>query len=138
MVDALRARFGAAPVARLATVRADGTPHVVPVCFAVDVDTVVSVVDGKPKRTPDLLRLANVRAQPAVSLVVDHYEDDWTRLWWVRADGEAVVVEGGEEHARAVDRLAEKYAQYRSARPQGAVIVVRVGRWAGWSAAGEF
>jgi PPOX class probable F420-dependent enzyme len=137
VVDALRARFGAAPVARLATVRADGTPHVVPVCFAVDVDTVVSVVDGKPKRTPDLLRLANVRAHPAVSLVVDHYEDDWTRLWWVRADGEAAVVEGGEEHVRAVDRLVEKYAPYRAARPQGAVIVVRVRRWVGWSAAGE-
>jgi PPOX class probable F420-dependent enzyme len=129
-----RARFAAAMVARLATVRADGRPHVVPVCFAVDGDTVVSVVDAKPKRSQQLRRLDNVRAHGHAALLVDHYDADWSRLWWVRADGDARVIDDGPEHTRAVDLLAEKYEQYRATRPSGAVIVVEVGRWAGWSA----
>ncbi len=130
----MRARFEAAPVARLATLREDSRPHVVPVCFALDGDSVVSVVDDKPKRSPRLRRLDNVRAHPAVTLLVDHYEDDWTRLWWVRVDGTARLIEAGAEHAGAVDRLAAKYAQYREARPTGAVIAVEVESWQGWSA----
>ena len=88
-LDPLRARglFGAAEVARLATVAADGAPHLVPVCFALAGDVVYSAVDGKPKRTPDLARLANIAAEPRVALLADHYEEDWTRLWWVRVDG---------------------------------------------------
>jgi PPOX class probable F420-dependent enzyme len=107
----------------------------VPVCFALEDDTIVSVVDGKPKRSAALRRLDNVRAQPAVSLLVDHYADDWHRLWWVRVDGRATVVESGPEHEWAVDRLAAKYAQYRERRPDGAVLVVADLAWRGWSAA---
>jgi PPOX class probable F420-dependent enzyme len=130
----MRARVEAARVARLATLRDDGRPHVVPVCFALAGDAIVSVVDDKPKRSAHLRRLDNVRVHPAVTLLVDHYDDDWTRLWWVRVDGAARVIEGGPEHRRAVDRLAAKYAQYRVARPGGAVIAVEIQSWQGWSA----
>ena len=129
-----RRRFAGASVARLATVRADGRPHLVPVCFAVVGDTIVSVVDGKPKRSAALRRLDNVRAQPAVSLLVDHYADDWDRLWWVRVDGRATVVDSGAERDAAIDRLAAKYAQYHEPRPEGAVVVVADLAWHGWSA----
>jgi PPOX class probable F420-dependent enzyme len=130
----LRRRVGFSPVARLATVRADGHPHVVPVCFAVDDNRIVSVVDHKPKSTSLLRRLDNVRAHPAVSLLVDHYDDDWTRLWWVRVDGTAIVRDGGTEHESAIDLLAAKYAQYRDLRPVGSVLEITALRWQGWSA----
>jgi PPOX class probable F420-dependent enzyme len=129
-----RRRFSAARVARLATVRDDGRPHLVPVCFALDGDSIVSAVDAKPKRSTALQRLDNVRAHPDVSLLVDHYDDDWARLWWVRVDGPARVVDGGAEHATAVARLASKYAQYRDAPPTGAVVAIEVRHWRGWSA----
>jgi PPOX class probable F420-dependent enzyme len=129
----MRSRFAVARVGRLATVRPDGRPHVVPVCFAADGDRVVSIVDDKPKRTARLARLGNVRMHPAVSLIVDEYDDDWSRLWWVRADGSAVVVEGGADHERAVVALATKYAQYREVRPSGAALVITVERWSGWA-----
>jgi PPOX class probable F420-dependent enzyme len=130
----MRRRFEGARVARLATVRDDGRPHLVPVCFAVDGDVIVSVVDDKPKRRTELQRLDNVRTQPAVSLLVDQYDDDWTRLWWVRADGVASVLESGGEHARAIDLLVAKYAQYRARRPAGATLVIAIEAWRGWSA----
>lgn len=130
----LRRRLAMSPVARLATVRADGDPHVVPVCFAVDDDRIVSVVDHKPKSTNLLRRLDNVRAHPAVSLLVDHYDDDWTRLWWVRVDGTATVRDVGTEHESAIDLLAAKYAQYRDVRPVGSVLEITALRWQGWSA----
>jgi PPOX class probable F420-dependent enzyme len=130
----LRRRVAISPVARLATVRADGHPHVVPVCFAVDENRIVSVVDHKPKSTSFLRRLDNVRAHPAVSLLVDHYDDDWTRLWWVRVDGTAIVRDVGAEHESAIDLLAAKYAQYRDLRPVGSVLEITALRWQGWSA----
>jgi PPOX class probable F420-dependent enzyme len=130
----MRRRFEAARVARLATVRDDGRPHLVPVCFAVDGDVIVSVVDDKPKRSTRLQRLDNVRAEPAVSLLVDQYDDDWTQLWWVRADGVASVLESGGEHARAIDLLVAKYVQYRERRPAGATLVIAVEAWRGWAA----
>ena len=99
----LRRRVASSPVARLATLRADGTPHIVPVCFALEGDRIVSVVDHKPKSTTSLRRLDNVRAHPAVSLLVDHYDDDWTRLWWVRVDGTAIVRDVGTEHESAIE-----------------------------------
>jgi PPOX class probable F420-dependent enzyme len=129
-----RRRFASAPVARLATLRVDGRPHVVPVCFAVEGETIVSIVDDKPKRHARLRRLDNVRAHPAVSVIVDHYADDWTELWWVRADGAASVIEKGAPHAHAIDLLAAKYAQYRAQRPVGAVLCITVDTWQGWSA----
>src|SRR6478672_10376236 len=127
--DELRRRVAFAPVARLATVRADGHPHVVPVCFAVDDNRIVSVVDHKPKSTSLLRRLDNVRAHPAVSLLVDHYDDDWTRLWWVRVDGTAIVRDVGTEHESAIDLLAAKYTQYRDLRPVGSVLEITALRW---------
>jgi PPOX class probable F420-dependent enzyme len=128
-----RARVGRARVARLATVRADGTPHVVPCCFALDGDTVYSAVDdAKPKSTAALVRLANVRAQPRASLLVDHYDDDWSQLWWVRVDGASRVLETGDERERALDLLVAKYVQYRDARPPGAVLVIDIDTWRAW------
>jgi PPOX class probable F420-dependent enzyme len=128
-----RARFAAARVARLATADAAGRPHVVPVAFAVAGDTVYSAVDAKRKRTRALRRLANVRANPAVSLLVDHWdEEDWDRLWWVRADGRGRVLDPGEVEARrAVELLRERYPRQRA---DGEVLAVAVERWRGWTA----
>ena len=135
-----RERFAAARVARLATADASGRPHVVPVVFAVCVDgqdsIVYSAVDAKPKRTTALQRLANVRANPKVSLLVDHYDDaDWTTLWWVRADGTGRVLPPEEHEAQvAVRLLMQRYPQYRVQPPPGPVLAVNVTGWASWSA----
>jgi PPOX class probable F420-dependent enzyme len=120
-------------VARLATVGENGSPHLVPVTFAVDDDTVVTAVDRKPKTTTDLRRLRHIRANPRVCLLVDHYEDDWTRLWWVRADGRAAIVDDADERASAVEPLIGKYAQYRDQPPTGPAILIQIDRWSGWS-----
>jgi PPOX class probable F420-dependent enzyme len=129
-----RERFAAARVARLATADAEGGPHLVPVVFALRDETVYSAVDAKPKRTTSLRRLANVAENPAVSLLVDHYEDDWDRLWWVRADGRGRVLDGSEpEAARAIELLRARYPQQRAT---GAVLAVDVQSWSGWAADG--
>jgi PPOX class probable F420-dependent enzyme len=130
-----RARFAVARVARLATADAAGRPHLVPIAFAVAGETIYSAVDAKPKRTRALRRLANVRANPAVSLLVDHWdEEDWDRLWWVRADGRGRVLDPGEPEARrAVELLRERYPRQRA---DGEVLAVEVERWSGW-ASGE-
>jgi PPOX class probable F420-dependent enzyme len=130
-----RRGFATARVARLATADRFGVPHVVPVVFAVDGDHVYTVTDAKPKRTTDLRRLRNVRENPAVALLVDHYDDsDWSRLWWVRAEGRGRVVEPGEAEAvHAVELLGARYPQQRAT---GAVLAVDVERWSGWAAAG--
>ena len=121
-------------MARLATVGPTGQPHLVPVTFAlVDAATIVTAVDHKPKRTTALQRLANIEANPLVSLLADHYEDDWSRLWWVRADGRARVCKAAP--AGAAEALSERYPQYRARPPQGPFIVVEVQRFSGWSAA---
>jgi len=132
--DQARALFAAARVARLATVSAAGAPHVVPVCFAVAGGAIYTAVDHKPKRTSDLARLVNIAAEPRVALLADHYEDDWTRLWWVRVDGEARVVAAGDEHDRALHALAAAYAQYAERPPEGAVVAIAPRRWSGWRA----
>lgn len=125
-----RERFASSRVARLATVAADGAPHLVPIVFALLGDTVYSVVDAKPKRTTNLKRLANVEATGRAALLVDHYEDDWTRLWWVRADGTARTLEANEREARsAIEALSERYPQQR---PAGLVLAVDVDQWTGW------
>jgi PPOX class probable F420-dependent enzyme len=136
-VEAAR-RFVTATVARLATVGSTGDPHLVPITFAVIGETtLVTAVDHKPKRTTALRRLANIAANPQVSVLVDHYEDDWDRLWWARADGRARVVSAGQEpelRARAVDALAGRYRQYLRQPPDGDLIVVAVERFSGWAA----
>lgn len=129
-----RQRFAAARVATLATVDATGTPHVVPVTFAVVGDTVVSAVDGKPKRGTDLRRHRNIRANPRVTLLAQHWDEDWSALWWVRADGLAVVTEAPSAVDRAVALLREKYAQYGTVDVHGPVIEVAVHAWRAWSA----
>jgi PPOX class probable F420-dependent enzyme len=131
--EAVRRRIAEARVGRLATVRPDGTPHLVPICFAVVGDTVVSGVDEKPKATPNLQRLVNLRANPAVSLLVDHYEEEWSRVWWARLDGQARVLEDGSEHDAAVAALRVKYPQYEDVGIVGATIVIDVDRWVGWA-----
>jgi PPOX class probable F420-dependent enzyme len=127
-----RARFAAARVARLATADAAGRPHLVPIAFAVAGETIYSAVDAKPKRTRALRRLANVRENPAVALLVDHWdEDDWERLWWVRAEGTGRVLDPGDPEAvRAVEMLRERYPRQRA---DGAVLAVDVARWSGWT-----
>ena len=130
--DEMRARVAAARVARLATIDAEGRPHLVPICFALGGDLLYSAVDEKPKRSKQLRRLDNIRRHPAVAVLVDHYEEDWSRLWWVRVRGRARVVERGGEREHALALLTEKYEQYRAERPTGAVIVVEASDWRGW------
>jgi PPOX class probable F420-dependent enzyme len=130
-----RRRLAGSKVAHLATVNAEGRPHVVPIVFALDGDTLYFVVDAKPKKTARLARLKNIAANPAVSLLVDHFEDDWTRLWWVRADGTAHIVTDNPEAERAIDRLAKRYPQYVNDRPGGPVVAIHIDRLTGWTGA---
>jgi PPOX class probable F420-dependent enzyme len=131
-----RELLGAAPVGRLATLRPDGTPRLVPITYVLLDGVVCSAVDEvKPKRSSRLARLDDVRRDPRVGLVVDHYEADWARLWWVRVDGTAAVHEDGALRERALDALAAKYPPYAAARPAGPVLVITPTAWAGWTAA---
>lgn len=125
-------RFAAAPVARLATVTPEGRPHVVPIVFAVDDDVIYTAVDGKPKSTQRLRRLANIAANPRVSVLVDHYADDWSQLWWVRADGIASIVADGPAFERGRELLRAKYPQYESVSLDGPALVVAVEKWVSW------
>jgi PPOX class probable F420-dependent enzyme len=128
-------RLSSSPVARLATVSQEGRPHIVPIVFAIDGDILYFAIDAKPKTTTNLKRLKNIAANPAVSVLVDHYEDDWSKLWWVRADGTARVVTESAEAGRATDLLAGKYEQYRRARPGGPVVAIHIARLSGWTGA---
>ncbi|RNG20393.1 TIGR03668 family PPOX class F420-dependent oxidoreductase [Streptomyces botrytidirepellens] len=137
-----RRRFARARVLRLATTDEGGRPHLVPATFALTapdgadgVDTVVTAVDHKPKRHQDLKRLRNIHTNPAVSLLVDHYDEDWRQLWWVRADGRARIVpaDAAAERADPVRRLVDKYPQYADRPPRGPVIAIEVTRWSGWA-----
>jgi PPOX class probable F420-dependent enzyme len=128
----MRQRLAEARVGHLATVTPEARPHLVPCCFALDGDTVYSAVDAKPKSTLALQRLANVRAHPATALLVDHYADDWSQLWWVRVDGQARVIETGTERDSAIAVLTRKYAQYVDAPPPGPVLAVAIEQWRAW------
>jgi PPOX class probable F420-dependent enzyme len=155
--ETMRRRVAEARVGRLATVTPESRPHLVPCCFALspryaasggdagdagdlrqggdpagEGDVLYSAVDAKPKTTLALRRLANLRANGAAALLVDHYDDDWDTLWWVRVDGRGRVVEAGSERERALDLLAAKYEQYRRRRPAGAVVAIDVTRWRAW------
>jgi PPOX class probable F420-dependent enzyme len=132
--DEARRRLAAARVGTLATVRADGRPHLVPIVFAVEGDVVYSIADPKPKSGLDLLRHRNIAANPAVSLLVDAYDEEWEQLWWVRADGTGRVVEDGPERDATIRLLRAKYPQYATwTTPFGAATVIRVERIASWT-----
>ena len=130
----LSRRVGEARVARLATTEADGRAHLVPICFALEGGVLYSAVDQKPKRSRDLRRLRNLRERPWATVLVDHYEEDWSALWWVRLRGPARVLGDGEEATRALAVLTEKYPQYRREPPGGPVIAVEVAEWRSWQA----
>ena len=133
-VDEARSRLAAARIGRLATVRADGRPHVVPIVFVVEGDDVYAIADPKPKRGLDLLRHRNIAVNPAVSLLVDEYEESWERIWWVRADGDARIVAAGPERDKAIALLRAKYAQYATwTTPFGDAMVMRVARLTSWT-----
>ncbi len=129
-------RLALARVGRLATVSAQGVPHLVPCCFALEGETIYSAVDAKPKRTQSLRRLENLRATARACLLVDHYAEDWAELWWVRVDGRGRVVERGPERDRALAALARKYEQYRRAPPPGPAIALDITGWRGWAPGG--
>jgi PPOX class probable F420-dependent enzyme len=139
-IDDARRRFSEARVARLATVEGRKQPHLVPVTFALgsgpEGDAICFAIDSKPKSTRQLQRLFNISENSRVSLLVDFYDDeDWTRLWWVRADGSARILEDGGIFDVAIGGLRAKYPQYEQEPPAGPVVVVEVKQWRGWSAA---
>jgi PPOX class probable F420-dependent enzyme len=129
-----RVRFAQAPIARLATASLDGRPHLVPVVFALQDEVIFTAVDAKPKTTHRLRRLANIERNPQVSVLVDHYAEDWTQLWWVRADGVAAIHHDGDAMHQGRDLLQTKYTQYQSVSLDGPVIAVAVNRWNSWHA----
>lgn len=129
------AAFAGAPVAMLATAGLDAVPHVVPVVFAIPGhrnDILYTAIDAKPKSTQRLRRLVNIEHNPVVSLLVDHYDDDWSQLWWVRADGVARIHHSGVEMATGYTLLRAKYRQYQRVELDGPVITVEIRRWASW------
>jgi PPOX class probable F420-dependent enzyme len=131
-------RLTEAKVGRIATVRPDGSPHIVPFVFAViDADDGLRLywcVDDKPKRSRALQRLVNIRAHPAVELEVDRYDDDWSKLWWVRASGMAREVTSPDEREHALLALAAKYPPYADNLPSGPVVAIQVDRVSAWAA----
>ena len=127
-----RRRVEEARVARLGTVTPEGRPHLVPCCFVLTDDVAYTAVDAKPKSTFDLRRVRNIRASGVVSLLVDHYEEDWSALWWVRLDGVGRVVDASEEEAAARQALVAKYPQYRRLALPGPLIAVDLEHWASW------
>ena len=132
--DDARQRFGGARVASLATMSPEGQPHIVPITLAVDGDVIYTAVDFKPKSTPRLRRLSNIHANPRVAVLADHYDEDWSALWWVRADGMAAILDSRPEMTAPAELLTGRYPQYRDNPPAGPVIAIRVARWTGWSA----
>jgi PPOX class probable F420-dependent enzyme len=127
--------LAAAPVARLATAGAEGAIHLVPICFAVVGDRLVSAIDHKPKRHTRLQRLADIAATGHAAVLVDHYDDDWTQLWWIRITGPAAEETPGSSldgGARAA--LLAKYEQYRDHPPAGPVwwVTLETVQWWRW------
>ena len=125
-------RLAEARSAVLSTVTADGRPHAVPCCFFLKGEVVYSAIDAKPKSTLALRRLDNLAANPAACLLVDCYDDDWSKLWWIRVDGTARVLVDGDERDHALDLLAAKYPQYEETRPPGPVIAMDIVSWRSW------
>lgn len=134
--DEASARLASARSGHLATIRPNGRPHLVVITFAMVGDDVVTAIDEKPKTTQRLQRLVNVEANPAVSFLIDHYDEDWGRLWWVRVDGRATVHHDDGARDTAVEALVAKYPAYRDRPPQGAVISISRDRLSSWAYSG--
>ena len=132
--EEMRERLAAARSGTLGTLDANGRANLVPVCFALDGDRVLLAVDAKPKRTRHLARVANIRRERWATLLVDHYEEDWERVWWVRVRGPAEVLDPGRETDAALDVLMGKYDQWRAEPPAGPVLVLHAEDWRGWRA----
>lgn len=131
--DICRERFAAGRVARLGTIDAEGRAHLVPVVFALDGEVAFSPIDHKPKTTPDLVRARNIARDPRVTLLVDHYEDDWTLLWWVRSRGLGEILERGSAWQTAVDALTVKYPRYRDEPLTERILAISISEWSGWA-----
>ena len=122
-------------VARFATADLGGQPHVVPICYAVSNDTAYFTIDEKPKRSTDkpLKRIRNLQQNPHVALVVDRYDEDWTRLGWVVVQGEAALLDNGEEHSKAQRLLKARYPQLDEMQiSELPVIAIRIKRVVSW------
>lgn len=134
-MDETRCRSLAATgrVARLATVRADGQVDLVPIVFAFHDGRLAFAVDHKPKSTTRLQRLANIAAHPEVTVLFDHHEEDWSRLWWVRMRGVATE-RAADEVPDAIDALVARYPQYGVTRPTGPAVLIEPTGWSGWAA----
>jgi PPOX class probable F420-dependent enzyme len=130
----VRERAVKARIARLATLDPDGRPHLVPIVFAIAGDSLYTAVDAKPKRSRRLRRIENARERPDVTVLIDHYEEDWSKLWWARLRGRARVYDSGNEFDRGLSLLADKYQPYRASPPQGPVLAVEVTEWRTWAA----
>ena len=123
------------PVARFATLGPDGRPHQVPIVFARRAGTLYSAADGKPKRAGELARIRNARARPPVSLLLDDYFDDWQQLWWLRIEGDARVLDSGnDELARALAALRIKYTQYEEVALGEVALAIDIRRLSSWCA----
>ena len=131
-IEEMRGLVLGAPVARLGTIDPDGRPNLVPFVFALDGDELLSVVDRKPKRTTALRRLQNLRRDPRATVLVDHYEDDWERVWWVRLRGNARIIEAGADLERTTRSLRAKYPQYGVVETEDIAIIIRIEEWLGW------
>jgi PPOX class probable F420-dependent enzyme len=136
-VQECRSAFADARVARLATVDAEGVPHIVPVTFVVEEARVYFAVDAKPKRSMNLRRLRNISQNPHVSVLVDEYDEDWSRLWWARADGSARVLTTEADADRVRDLLRARYPQYADVALDGPVVEITIAQWSGWRYAGS-
>ena len=120
-------------MARLGTVAKDGPPHLVPICFLLQGDILWSAIDQKPKRGVRLRRLQNLEQDPHVSILIDSYEEDWSRLWWIRLEGTARIIDGQEKEGKlGLQLLSGKYPQYRQNPPPGPLIRAEIERWTVW------
>jgi PPOX class probable F420-dependent enzyme len=133
LTDQQRRFLAAHRVARLATADAAGRPHVVPICYALLQGKLYFTIDEKPKKKPELKRLANLRANPFAAVVVDRYDEDWSRLGWVMVRGPTEILEEGAEHDRAQAALRERYPQLAAMLIEGLpVVAVRIEHATSW------